>query len=142
MRQFSHRVTGQSFMDYLRSQVNDIGWGGTIFRHFWAVPKSSFPGGLPPAAAEALVPDAELDDMEVRGGVTLDRQTYYVVDQVVARKSLGRDVHTLELDVTNSTRVAQRPASTLWISPAAASAQRPRCRRSRGIWCGPASCPA
>ena len=63
MRQFSHRVTGQSFMDYLQSQVNGIGLGKTIFRQFWAVPESSFPGGLPPAAAEALVPDAELDDM-------------------------------------------------------------------------------
>ena len=58
------------------------------------------------------MPAAELDDMQVRGGVTLDRQTYYVVDQVVPRKSLGRNVHTLELDVTNSTRVARkRPAA-------------------------------
>ena len=70
-------------------------------------------GGLPPATAEFLVPDHQLDDMEVRGGVTLDRQTYYAVDQVVPRESLGRNVHTLELDVTNSTRVARdRPAAS------------------------------
>ena len=125
MLQFSHRITGQSFMHYLQSQVNDIGSGGNIFTHFWAVPKSSFPGGLPPAAAEALVPDDQLDDMEVRRCGTLHRHTYYVVDQVVPRESLGRNVHTLELDVTNSTRVAQRPASTLWSSPATSDRKRP-----------------
>ena len=88
MRQFSHRVTGQSFMDYLQSQVNYIGSGGNIFTH---------------ADHRALVPDHQLDDMEVRGGVAIDRQKYYVVDQVVPRESLGRDVHSLELYVRNST---------------------------------------
>ena len=65
MRQFSHRVTGQSFMDYLQSQSDHV--CRTLSRpsamQFWAVPKSSFPGGLPPATAEALVPDHQLDDM-------------------------------------------------------------------------------
>ena len=133
MRQVSHRVTGQSFMDYLQSQVGSEVRAvlKSSFTQFWAVPKSSFRGGLPPATAEFLVPDHQLDDMAVRGGVTIDRQKYYVVDQVVPRESLGRNVHTLELDVTNSTRVAQRPASTLWSSPAASGRKRPAAARKR-----------
>ena len=77
------------------------------------------------------MPDDQLDDMELRGGGTLDSNVYYVVDQVVPRESLGRNVHTLELDVTNSTRVAQRPASTLWSSPAASGRKRPAAARKR-----------
>lgn len=124
--QVPHRVTGQSFMDYLQSQVGSEVRAvlRSSFTQFWAVPKSSVPGGLPPATAEFLVPDHQLDDMAVRGGVTIDRQKYYVVDQVVPRESLGPNVHTLELDVTNSTRFAQRPASTLWSSPAASGRNR------------------
>ena len=71
-----------------------------------------------------------------RGGVTLDRQTYYVVDQVVPRESLGRNVHTLELDVTNSTRIARkRPAASGRKRPAAArkrpAAALPKTQRDR-----------
>ena len=87
------------------------------------------------------MPDGQLNDMEVRSGVTLDRQTYYVVDQVVPRESLGRNVHTLELVVTNSTRVARdRPSGQRPQAPSGRS-QAPSGRvaeypEGSGIGCG------
>ena len=131
MRQVSTRISPQSFMHQLKSQFKDIGAGTKFCMHFLAVPKASWPGGLPPAAADALVPEDQLVDMELQGGATVDSEAYYIVDQVVPRESLGRNVHTLELDVTNSTRVAQRPASTLWSSPAASGRKRPAAARRR-----------
>ena len=68
MRQVSTRISPQSFMQQLKSQVKDIGAGTKFCMHFWPVPKASWQGGLPPAAADAHVPDDQLVDMELRGG--------------------------------------------------------------------------
>ena len=125
MRQVCARITPAAFIQHLQSQVKDIGAGATFCTHFWAVPKASWPGGLPPAAAEALVPDDQLDDMELRGGGTVDSDAFYIVDQVVPRESLGNNVHTLELYVMNSTRVRQPPAGGInLVLPATAHGDR------------------
>jgi len=106
LRRVLGRVSGQTFMNQLKSQVKDIGVGTKFCMHFWAVPKASWPGGLPPAAADALVPDHQLVDMELRGGATVDSEAYYIVDQVVPREVLGKGLQSLEIYVMNSTRLA------------------------------------
>jgi hypothetical protein len=74
------------------------------------VPKANFPEGLPPIVAQALATDEEIEDMEVRGGGTVDNQTYYIVDQEVSRQLLGRHVVILELDTGTDTRARLPPA--------------------------------
>ena len=84
--------------------------GVKVFTHYWGVPKSNFPDGLPPVVAQAVATDEEIDNMEVRGGGTLDHQTYYIVDQEVCRQLLGRSVVTLELYTGSDTRARLPPA--------------------------------
>ena len=106
MRQVSSRISPQSLMRQLKSQVKTIGAGTKFCMLYWAVPKASWPSGLPPAAADALVPEDQLVDMELQGGATVDSEAYYIVDQVVPREVLGKGVQSLEIYVMNSTRLA------------------------------------
>ena len=100
-------------MDHLQNHVKDVGSGPEVITPFWAVPKVNFPKGLPHDVAQFLVDEETLENMQLRSGGTIDRETYFIVDQEVQRQGLGRNVGSLELYVATSTRARLPPAEAL-----------------------------
>ena len=60
--------------------------------------------------AKCLVDEETLENMQLRSGGTIDRETYFIVDQEVQRRGLGKNVVILEIYVATSTRARLPPA--------------------------------
>ena len=99
MRQWTHRVMGDDFAEYLAKYKKDVGTGAKVRTVYWAVPQGNFPSGLPVDLANSLVDDETLKNMELVGGGKVDRDNYYIIDQVVARQALGKNVLIVEMFV-------------------------------------------
>ena len=85
LRETMNRVTPEQFLNFLKSQTASVSSGAETTQSFWAVPKCNF-AELPPDIAANLVSPIECD------GLLIDHDKFYVVDQRVARTSLGRNV--------------------------------------------------
>ena len=108
MRQWSQRISGQSFMEYLNTHVKKVGSGATVLTQFWAVPKENFKAGLPDELVDSLVDPEKLQSLELVGGGAIDKDMYHIIDQQVQRHELGKNVLTLQSYVQSST--SYRPA--------------------------------
>ena len=75
MRQCCQRIPAQAIMDHLQNQVKDVGSGARVITPFWAVPKVYYPKGLPDDVAQLLVDEETLENMQLRSGGTIDRET-------------------------------------------------------------------
>ena len=71
----------------------------TSFRiTMWCVPRKNFPLGLPADMVEHAVTEEELNYAQRTGGCTgnADLSQFYLIDQCVPRKLLGKSVATLD----------------------------------------------
>ena len=96
------RVSATTFKRWLEARDDDT--MGTSFRiSVWCVPKRNFPHGLPSDIAEHEVTEEELDYAKRNGGCTdnADLSQFYLVDQCVPRKLLGKSVATVDFTKKN-----------------------------------------
>ena len=77
--------------------------------HYWCIPKTNFPNGLPQDIKEAVVqPDAEDDTWGVPGS-KFDADNFYIVDQVIERARLGKGVSIMRHIAGHSTKCNMNP---------------------------------
>ena len=103
MRSWCKRVTGAAFEEYIKNKTNQIESGAKFRLCFWAVPRTNFPKGLPDIVRENIVDDETLLAFEASGGY-IDHDTYHIVDQLVPRHQLGKNVVALETYTADSAR--------------------------------------
>ena len=100
LRETLKRVSPTAFMKYLQGRVKNVQHGETVSLEFWAVPKTNFPKGLPAKIADAVVDAGDAEDLQV------DRSKFFVIDKVVAREHLGKQVWTVSKYMAMDTRCA------------------------------------
>ena len=93
-------VTPKAFVKYLQSRVESVHHGEKTSVEFWAVPKTNFPKGLPAKIADAVADGGEVDDL------SLDRARFFVIDKVIPRDKLGKNVWTVSKYMAMSTSAA------------------------------------
>ncbi len=108
MRNFSHRITPESFTQYLESKTTAVASTIGARIEYWAVPKTNFPDGLPPALRAAVLGPEELSTYELMSGGAVDLETVYVLDKVARRSELGMHVKTLEYLTRSTTSVKNK----------------------------------
>ena len=99
LRRTIARLDATTFAKYLKGQTDTLQSGSKTKIDYWAVPKENFPDAtaFPTDVREGLVEWEDLGDLELLGGDAgrLNYDDYYVVDQMVSRGRLGRNVHTI-----------------------------------------------
>ena len=117
MRQWSKRITGEAFVKYLQKRKVNVTTGSRNVLPYWGVPKENFPSGLPETLLASELSASESAGMELMGGAEIDTDGYFIVDQVVERKLLGKKVRVFEFYVRRDARVRlnsdSEPASSV-----------------------------
>jgi len=90
MRKKWSRVGPDTFMKYLETGEENQKAGTSTNIAYWAVPKKTFPTGLPKKLQHAQVDEDTLK--EDGATVEFDSETFMLVDQCVPREALGKGV--------------------------------------------------
>ena len=105
LRTWHKRISADVFVKYLADRKTDVATGASSRLQYWGVPKRNFPNGLPEAMRDAEVSGGDLEALAAANGGEIDTQAYYVVDQQVERRMLGKDVRVFETCVNITTKV-------------------------------------
>ena len=104
------RANVKQFLTFMKSAQQNITTGAKAETKYWGVPKCNFPNGLPEDIESAVVDENTLAEMEAQSGqMQMDPEFYWVVDKMIDRKLLGKNVVTLKF-YTGGTTTASAPS--------------------------------
>ena len=97
LRTAKPRATAQEFLTFMKNARQEITTGAKAETSYWGVPKINFPHGLPEEIERAIADENTLAEMEAQSGeMKLDPLAYWVVDMMIDRSLLGKNVVTLK----------------------------------------------
>ena len=117
LRLTHQRITPLQFKKTLQSSKSEVTHAGAMRCTYWGVPKSNFPNGLPDMIKQNELPDDQAKDYMIMGGGSIDTDVYYLIDCVVPRTELGRNVVSFEFVSKNTTKTKLSGASAAAPSP-------------------------